>query len=182
MEELIITKDMRETINRYLGYELVKKNEVGHHIYDEAPGLGKIGIEGVELRDVVTNKQLDSNGNVEWYKNPNPKIRPGIIKPFHCKLTTISSKKAKILIASIFPEEAINDKFLKDNSESIAKLRDQLHLITRKKGPQKRNVAARPNNLSMKPNNHFLEGITRFYNLDEDHQEPLIFGPNNLPL
>jgi hypothetical protein len=133
MIELIITNELRRGINEYLNYELIKENEVGHHIYDEAPGLGRIGIEGNEVRHVVTNKQLDSNGNIEWYKTPHPKAKPGEIKAFHCKLTTVSSKKAKILIASLFPEESIDDKFLNKNDETIQGLRKQLKLIKDRK-------------------------------------------------
>lgn len=128
MEELIITKEMREKINNYLGYELIKKNEVGHHIYDEAPGLGKIGIECNELSEVCTNKQLDTNGNVEWYKNPNPGRKRGQTKPFHCKLTTVSARKAKILIASLFPKEADDKNFFEENQEVINELRGQLNI------------------------------------------------------
>lgn len=129
MKEMKITNHMRDDINRYLGYELIRKSEVGHHIYDEAPGLGKIGIEGKDLNDLVTNKQLDSNGNVEWFKNPNPLKKIEKIKPFHCKLTTVSSKKAKVLIASLFPEETIGTGFSKEHEEEIKTLRQRLNVL-----------------------------------------------------
>ena len=128
MEERKITNEMRRKINDYLGYELIKNAEVGLNIFDEAPGLGKIGIEGGEHGLVITNKQLDSNGNVEWFKS-RASSSNNDIKAFHCKLTTVSSKKAKILIASLFPEEEIDSKFLEENTETIENLRKQLHIV-----------------------------------------------------
>lgn len=165
MEELIITKEMRQKINTYLGYELIKQNEVGHFIYDEAPGLGKIGIEGVSLEDVVTNKQLDSNGNVEWHKNPNPHKMRGNKRPFHCKLTTVSSKKAKILIASLFSEEASDKNFLKENLESIKELRKQLNVIKK----TKRTLINKMNEkLMMGPNESFMNGAIMVFSDNEE--------------
>lgn len=177
MEELIITKEMREKINNYLGYELIKRNEVGHHIYDEAPGLGKIGIEGIEMKEVVTNKQLDSNGNIEWYKNPNPRMRPGIIKPFHCKLTTVSSRKAKILIASIFPEETSDEKFLEENGDIIKKLREQCHLLNKKKMAQKKEKDIDSNKHLLEPGDMFFESAQRLYASDEDEKPISVPNP-----
>lgn len=189
MEELIITNKMRERINDYLGYEFIRKNEVGHHMYDEAPGLGKIGIECNELKHVVTNKQLDSNGNVEWYKNPHPtKARPGEIKPFHCKLTTVSAKKAKILIASLFPEEAVDKNFLGENREAIEELRKQLHIV-REKSKVAQKISAikesfRPHRMVMGPNDMFLDGALFYlYGEIREFERPImLFGPNDMPL
>jgi len=184
MKELIITGEMREKINTYLGYELIKQNEIGHHIFDEAPGLGKIGIEGSELDHVVTNKQLDSNGNVEWYKNPHPKERPGRIKPFHCKLTTVSSKKAKILIASLFPEEALDRNFQNDNQETIEQLRGQLKILKGKDAVMTKRVRGEPTYMIMGPNDMFFEGAKLFSSLEMQNEEinPLLYGPNDLPM
>lgn len=182
MEELIITKEMRDKINNYLGYELIKKNEVGHHIYDEAPGLGRIGIEGNELRDVVTNKQLDSNGNVEWYKTPNPKAKPGIVKPFHCKLTTVSSKKAKILIASLFPEEKMGERFQMENRQMIQNLRDQLNVLKmRKKMKADRQWLQnkKANSFLMGPNDMFMESA-QLYVAKEEEKPKMMLGPNDM--
>lgn len=185
MEEMIITNEMREKINHYLGFELIKENEVGHHIYDEAPGLGRIGIEGNELHHVVTNKQLDGNGNVEWYKTPHPKAKPGEIRPFHCKLTTVSAKKAKVLIASLFPEEIFDKKFIGENLQEIQSLRHQLNVIEGKEADafeRKMEEYHVPNKLLLGPNEMFLEGAY-FYNgwLEETEKEPvLLLGPNEM--
>lgn len=183
MEEMIITNEMRQRINEYLGYELIKEGEIGHNLYDEAPGLGKIGIECTEFGHVVTTKQLDSNGNVEWFKNGHPKARPGEIKSFHCKLTTISAKKAKVLIASLFPEEAIDEIFLRENNDAIEGLRKQLHVIKQKglkAGKESRN---KPAGLLMGPNEMFLGGVSYMYSRDEEEDKPaMLYGPNDMPL
>lgn len=172
MVELTITNEMRSKINDYLGYELIKEHEVGHQIYDEAPGLGRIGIEGNELQQVVTNKQLDSNGNIEWYKTPHPKAKPGEIKPFHCKLTTVSSKKAKILIASLFPEEAIDDRFMSENYEVVQNLRSQLNLIKAKRKVTRqanKNTKLLPNKTPMmNPNQMLMEGASCYMMIEKN--------------
>lgn len=142
--ELIINEDLRRTVNDYLGYELIKPNEVGHHIFEEAPGQGKVGIEGTELHSVITTKFLDANGNIEWHKSANPKLHVGphaskkelsskgldhYPQSFHCKLTTVSAKKAKILIASLFPEEIIDKSFMKQNKDEITRLKTQFEIV-----------------------------------------------------
>jgi len=179
MEELIITKDMREKINNYLGYELIKENEVGHHIYDEAPGLGKIGIECSEHGLVVTNKQLDSNGTVEWFKTAHPKARPGEIKPFHCKLTSVSAQKAKVLIASLFPEEATDGKFLRENKQTIEELRSQLHIVKKsRKSEEKKD--SQTNKLLLGPNEIFVKGAN--YMVEDEDDNGMLYGPNEMKL
>lgn len=156
MREIMITNELRERVNHYLGYELIKKNEVGHHIYDEAPGLGKIGIEGNDVGHIMTIKQLDRNGNIEWYKSPNIRAHSGEVKSFHCKLTTVSSKKAKILMASLFPEEIINEEFLIENYDAIQELKGTLRLVSQK--TEQNAERERLNPMLMGPNDLFFEG------------------------
>ena len=50
----------------------------------------------------------------------------------HHKLTTLSAQKAKIVIASLFPDEMFDDGFLKENENEIARLRQELHIVIRK--------------------------------------------------
>lgn len=188
MRELVITEELRDKINNYLGYELIKRNEVGRHIYDEAPGLGRIGIEGNEQLQVVTNKQLDSNGNVEWYKSPNPMVRGGKIRPFHCRLTTVSAKKAKILIASLFPEEEFDKNFLIENGEVIETLREQMRTIS----TSERTSASikdgekhlQPHSLIIGPGELFADGA--FYYLmisgKKDESSSVFLGQNETQL
>lgn len=185
MKEIVITNEIREKVNNYLGFELIKQNEVGHHLYDEAPGLGRIGIEGTEVERVVTNKQLDSNGNIEWFKTPHPKARPGEVRPFHCKLATVSAKKAKILIASLFPEEAVDNSFLQENRESIEELRKQLKAVNLKmkerENPTAQKQWAREYKLLLGPNEILLDSaLYLIFGKEEETERPvMLFGPNN---
>lgn len=143
MREFVIDESMRRTVNDYLGYELIKPSEVGHHIFEEAPGQGKIGIECAEHRAVITTKFLDANGNIEWHKSANPKLHlsprashhelqeHGVDhypQPFHCKLTMVSAKKAKVLIASLFPEEILDKEFVTQHRDEIRMLRSQMEV------------------------------------------------------
>lgn len=89
MKHYKITTEFRGRLNKFLGREYIKKNNVGHKLY-----------------------------HLENYE----------------KIARVSPKKAKLLMATLFPEKVKDPKYLNSHKKEIANLAKRLH-VEKKRWP-----------------------------------------------
>lgn len=133
-----VTHQIKQVVNRYLGYELLKSNMEGRTIW----GSGNtIQIDYNFDKARYGQITLSHSGNVGFSRLcriipenipdghifvPMEKVDLQCVNEPKVALANIPSKKARILMAALFPDEIYDEEFKKEYAAEIEVLRSKL--------------------------------------------------------
>ncbi len=112
-----ITKSLKEGVNKFLNYELLTEEDVGRDLRSPHSGSGVVEIPYGQM----DGKHLDSDGNIASYHQTTSEL-----------IGHIAPEKAKLILATLFPEEVKDPHFLSSHLYEIASFRNTLGTLPEK--------------------------------------------------